>query len=210
METIQKHLIDNIDLILDNFSNDKLITKKEELEQEVKNIREVERIKQHNYYLKNSATILARNRENYKKNIEKERIKDKLYYEKHKEEKREYARGYYANNREKLKEQHRIYYANNREKMIEYSKNYKKKKRIEKKKERKMFEKEKVEFIKNSLTSISNEIINLQIGIDNDIDIYSIQLSLKDIRNRTKQLYIMVNDEVCLLNQRNFYKRYNG
>lgn len=184
METFRKDLIENIDLIIEEFNNDNLIAKKDELEENVNDYKQYYRNKQKEYRLKN---------------IEKIREKE-----------RKRLREYYEKNKEKLQKKHLEYYYNNREKMLEYSRNYRKRKRQEKIKVKNMFENEKIEFINNSLTSISQDIENLQNELNSEIDIYNLQLSLKDLRNRTKQLYIMVNDEVSLLNQKEFYRKFHN
>ena len=199
METFRKDLIENIDLIIEEFNNDNLIAKKEELEEKVNDYKQYYLNKGKEYRLNNREKIIKKRREYNANNREKIR-----------ERRKEYARQYYLKNKEKIIKKHKEYREKNREKYLEYSRNYKKRKRQEKIKVKNMFENKKIEFINNSLTSISQDIENLQNELNSEIDIYNLQLSLKDLRNRTKQLYIMVNDEVCLLNQRNFYKRYNG
>lgn len=184
METFRKDLIENIDLIIEEFNNDNVIAKKDELEEKVNDYKQYYRIKQKEYRLKN---------------IEKIREKE-----------RKRLREYYEKNKEKLQKKHLEYYHNNREKMLEYSRNYRKRKKQEKIKVKNMFENKKIEFINNSLTSISQDIENLQNELNSEIDIYNLQLSLKDLRNRTKQLYIMVNDEVSLLNQKEFYRKFHN
>ena len=203
METLRKDLIENIDLILEEFNNDNLIAKKDELEKKVNDYKQYYCNKEKEYRLKNIEKIRERDRNRSREYYEKNK-------EKIKEKNRKHSRVYYEKNKEKLQKKHLEYYHNNREKMLEYSRNYRKMKKLEKIKVKNMFENKKIEFINNSLTSISQDIENLQNELNSEIDIYNLQLSLKDLRNRTKQLYIMVNDEVCLLNQRNFYKRYNG
>lgn len=200
METLRKDLIENIDLILEEFNNDNLIAKKEELEEKVNNdYKQYYRNKQKEYRLKNK-----------EKTRERDRKRRREYYEKNKEKIRERHREYYEKNKEKLIKQRKEYREKNREKYLEYSRNYKKRKRQEKIKVKNMFENKKIEFINNSLTSISQDIENLQNELNSKIDIYNLQLSLKDLRNRTKQLYIMVNDEVSLLNQKEFYRKFHN
>ena len=200
METLRKDLIENIDLILEEFNNDNLIAKKDELEKKVNDYKQYYRNKEKEYRLKNIEKIRERDRNRSREYYEKNK-------EKIKEKNRKHSRVYYEKNKEKLQKKHLEYYHNNREKMLEYSRNYRKRKKLEKIKVKNMFENKKIEFINNSLTSISQDIENLQNELNSEIDIYNLQLSLKDLRNRTKQLYIMVNDEVSLLNQKEFYRK---